>query len=87
MPSNKRDGKNIDVYKFVSRKSKYDILNAKTSARDFKYKNESVYINDHLSSYNRNLFTLAAQKKREYGFKYLWTREGHIFMRKRERLC
>ena len=55
MPSNRRDGKNIAVCKFVSRKSKYDILNAKKSAKDFKYKNESAYINDHLSSYNRNL--------------------------------
>ena len=70
MPSNRRDGKNIAVCKFVSQKSKYDILNAKKSARDFKYKNESVYINDHLSSYYRYFFALAAQKKREYGFKY-----------------
>ena len=85
MPSNRHDSKNIAVCKFVSRKSKYDILNAKKSARDFKYKNESVYINDHLSSYSRNLFVLATQKKREYGFKYLWTREGHIFMQKEER--
>ena len=76
MPSNRRDGKNIAVCKFLSRNSKYDILNAKKSARDFKYKNKSVYINDHLSSYNRNLFALAAQKKREYGFKY-----GRLFMR------
>ena len=86
MPSNRRNGKNIAVCKFVSRKTKYDILNAKKSARDFKYKNESVYINDHLSSYNRNLFALTTQKKREYCFKYLWTREGHIFMWKEERM-
>ena len=85
MPSNRHHGKNIAVGKFVIRKSKYDILNTKKSARDFKYKNESVSINDHQSSCNRNLFALATQKKREYSFKYIWTREGHIFMWKEER--
>ena len=85
MPSKRGDGKNIAVCKFISRKTKYDILNAKKSARDFKIKDQSVFINEHLSPHNRNLFALAAQKKREYRYKYLWTKEGHVFMRKEER--
>ena len=85
MPSKRRDGKNIAVCKFVSRKTKYDILNAKKSARDFKFKDQSVFISEHPSPHNRNLFALAAQKKREYGYKYLWTNKGHVFMLKEER--
>ena len=65
---NKKGQKIVAVCKFVCRKSKFDILNARKNCRDFKYKENLIYINDHLSPYFRNLFALASQKKKSLGF-------------------
>ena len=81
IPSQRKDGKLVAVCKFVSRKIKYKILKAKKTVRNYKYKNNDIFINDHLSPFNRHLFALASIKKRELGCKFLWTREGLIFMR------
>jgi hypothetical protein len=42
-----------------------------------------VYVNEHLTPYNRNLL-YHAKKLREKGFKYVWTVEGKVFVRKSE---
>ena len=79
MPSDRKDGKLVAVCKFKSRKSKIDILQAKKSVRRFIYKNHHIFINEHLSP-------IAAAKKRELDFKFLWTQNGSIFMREDEQL-
>ena len=86
MPSGRKDGKLVAVCKFKSCKSKIDILQAKKSVRRFIYKNHDIFINEHLSPYNRHLFAIAAAKKRELDFKFLWTQNGSIFMREDEQL-
>ena len=78
MPSDRKDGKLVAVCKFKSRKSKIDILQAKKSSRRFIYKNHDIVI--------RQLFAIAAAKKRELDFKFLWTKNGSIFMRENEQL-
>ena len=85
MPSDRKDGKLVAVCKFKSRKSKIDILQAKKSSRTFTYNNHNIFINDHLSPFNRHLFATAAAKKRELDFKFQWTRNGSIFMGEDER--
>ena len=85
MPSDRKDGKLVAVCKFKSRKSKIDILQAKKSLRIFTYNNHNIFINGHLSPFNRHLFATAAAKKRELDFKFQWTRNGSIFMREDER--
>ena len=86
LPTNRKDQKIVAVCKFVRRKSKFDILNARKNCHDFKYKENVIYINDHLNPYFRNLFALASQKKKSLGLKYLWTKNNKILMRENEHI-
>ena len=72
------------VVRFVSRKAKEMIIRAKkvVSNRDYAFRGNAIYINEHLTSLNKQLFRDAKAKKRTLGYKYLWTRNGKIFIRK-----
>ena len=85
MPSDRKDKKLVAVCKFIHRKSKFNILEAKRKSRNFKYKDHDIFINDHLSQPNRHLFATAALKKKELNYRFLWTRNGAVFMRENER--
>ena len=74
MPSDRKDGKLVAVCRFISRKMKLNILQAKKNSGKFTFKNHEIFINDHL-------FAMAAAKKREISYKFLWTKNGSIFMR------
>ena len=84
LKSNRRDHKHVHVVKFISRKTKADILAAKKAVanKNFKFRGNDVFINEHLSKTNRGLFATAYDKKQTLGYKHLWTRGGSIFMRK-----
>ena len=84
--SRRTDGKPVHVVRFVQRKTKFAILAAKKEAanRLFKFRGSDVYINEHLSKPNRSLFAAAAEKKRTLNFKFLWTKNGVVNMRKDE---
>ena len=84
--SNRSDNKNVHTVKFVSRKVKFDILKAKrgVSNKNFKFRNNDIFINEHLSPTNRSLFAGANGKKRELGYRFCWTKGGKILMRKTE---
>lgn len=43
-----------------------------------------IYVMEHLSPYNKQLHAAARIKAKELGFKYVWTRNGKIFMRKND---
>eukprot|EP00794_Sanderia_malayensis_P002485 gene2485-2860_t len=43
-----------------------------------------VFINESLTSRNKNLLRLAKIKKRELDYKFVWTRNGTVFLRKEE---
>lgn len=43
-----------------------------------------LYINERLSKRNRQLFQKAREISRENGFKYVWIREGNIFVRQEQ---
>ena len=85
IPSDRRDKKIVAVCKFVSRKTKLEILEAKKKSRDFKFKENNIFINEHLSPFNRKLFAAASTKKKELNYRFLWNRQGMIFMRKGEK--
>ena len=80
----KKNNEHSHVVRFISRKSKIEVLNAKRLQRNrqFKFREKNVYINEHLTPTNKHLFGLAKQKQRIINFKHLWTRNGRIFMRK-----
>ena len=82
--SNRKDGKPVHVVRFVSRKTKNMILNAKKrdDNKQYKFRNKDVYINEHLSKQNRALFAAAQERKRNLDYKYCWTRGGVVNMRK-----
>lgn len=84
LPSNRKDGKSVHVVKFISRKTKARILTAKKqdANKQFKFRNNDVYINDHLSKKNRSLFAKTQERKNALGYKYCWTRGGTINVRK-----
>ena len=48
----------------------------------FKFRNNDVYINEHLSKVNRAIFGAAQAKKKLLKYKYCWTRGGTVYMRK-----
>ena len=82
IPTRRKDGKNVSVCRFVSRKTKFDILEAKKQCRDFQFNNKKVYINEHLMPENRRIFAEASKKRKELNFKYIWTINGITHMRK-----
>ena len=86
LPSKRRDGKPVHIAKFVSRKTKFAILTAKRSEdnKQFKFRDQDVYINEHLNKTNRGLFATANEKKRTLGYKFVWTKGGTVNMRKTE---
>ena len=83
VPSRRNDGKQVVVCRFVSRKHKFQILNRRKNMNEVKFRNSNlIYINEHLSPKNREIFALASQKRKDDQYKYLWTRNGTTFMRK-----
>ena len=86
LPSRRRDNKPVHVVRFVHRKNKFAILTAKRAEanRQFKFRNNDVYINEHLNKPNRTLFATANEKKGTLGYKYVWTKGGVVNMRKDE---
>lgn len=42
------------------------------------------YINERLTRHNRQLFKLARERGRQAGWRFTWTREGRVFMRRAE---
>lgn len=43
-----------------------------------------VYINEHLTPYNKMLFWEARKKSNDKGFRFVWIKNGKIFVRKHE---
>ena len=84
LKSDRKDGKPVHIVRFISRKVKYSILAAKKDDRNrqFKFRGKDVYMNEHLSRPNRALFATANGKKRELNYKFLWTKNGIVHMRK-----
>ena len=82
VPSKRKDERRVVIVKFLSRKVKFAIQKGKKGKRDLKLDGNIIFINDHLSPTNRSLFAAASEKKRILDYKYLWTRNGSIFMRK-----
>ena len=81
-PTERRDGKWVVVCKFISRKTKLDILNANKKEKHLKYYDENIFLNEHLSPKKRKLFVAALQKMKILNYKYIWTRDGTTFMLK-----
>lgn len=52
--------------------------------RDNQSNQTQIYINESLSPQNRSLFNLAYKIKKQKGYRYLWTKNGKVYLRKQE---
>ena len=83
----KNNRKIIVKFKEMSKKIEYIVKNKKkknmpsTSSRG----RSKVYINDELTPTNRKILWCAKQKAKECSWRYVWVKEGKIFMRKDEK--
>ena len=86
VPSKRKDGKRLVIVHFKSRYRRDNILSAcKEKLRNFNKNLEEpkrVYVNEHLSPTNKMLFALATKKKHELSYKFVWSKNGTVFMRK-----
>ncbi|CAH2096312.1 unnamed protein product [Euphydryas editha] len=74
-----------EVYSAVRRFNKAH-LNEKLNSSHLGIAGEktNVYVCEHLSPANKALHAAARIKSRELGYKFIWVRNGHIFVRKDE---
>ena len=85
IPTKRKDEKRVVVCKFIARKTKIDILNAKKIGKNLlKYYDNNIFLNEHLSPKNRKIFAAASQKRKILNYKYIWTRNGTTLLRKDE---
>ena len=65
-------------------KSKIAVLSVKKNHCSLQYRDSPVFINEHLSPNNCRLFTAASQIKLDLNFKFLWTKNGSVYLRKND---
>ncbi|KAG8250378.1 hypothetical protein J6590_103211 [Homalodisca vitripennis] len=73
---------------FVRRLDKEEFLRRRRVKRTLSTRHigatddRSIYVNESLSPARRALYALARKYQREKNFKFLWVRNGKIFLRK-----
>lgn len=78
------------IVKFVRKLDAEEVLRKRRIKRNLSTSHlglsldRPVYINESLCPARRRLYSLARAAKREKGYKYLWLRNGKIFLRKEE---
>eukprot|EP00794_Sanderia_malayensis_P001034 gene1034-360_t len=70
--------------KRIGKKLRISDLGFQMAARDGSEDAGKVFINESLTSRIKNLLRLTKIKKRELDFKFVWTRNGCIYIRKNE---
>lgn len=88
MPTSNKSLPRPIIAKFTNRWKKQELMAAKKQVRQLQSStiginasSRPVYINDHLTPKSKGLLK-RAKDLRLKGFKYVWTREGKIFVRK-----
>ncbi|XP_077966362.1 uncharacterized protein LOC144419957 [Styela clava] len=80
------------IVKFVRRKTRHQILKNRRQLRsanfheDFQHFTRStrIFIIENLNDNNKDLFFKARDLKKECGYKYLWTHNGKVLIKKNE---
>lgn len=78
------------IAKFYTRQAKIALLknikSKKLEAKDIGFASSpnSLFINEHLTATNKNLFWLARNTRTSLGYKFAWTRDGRVLLRKDE---
>lgn len=76
------------IAKFSSVQPKKEFLKVKKAKRDIKDFGvdgmEQLFLNENLTNYRRDVFFEARAAKQKKSFKYLWTANGNIYMKKND---
>lgn len=65
------------IVRFVSRKKKYEVMKAKSTL-----KGKNIYINDHLTRLNAEVFKKTRELKKQNKLEATWTRNGKVFIKR-----
>lgn len=91
VPSYNRNRTPPIIVKFASRRDRDEWLDAFKKMRpltadkiNHHFKKDKVFINEHLSPENKQLLGRTKEMARDRGYKYVWTREGKIFVRRED---
>ena len=87
LPKRKNNTPPAIVLKFVRRSVKFDFMKkwkqaSPTVASFGGTGSDRVYVSDHLATRTKELFFEARKLKKTCGYKYVWTRDSKIFVRK-----
>lgn len=83
----------VIVARFRHRSTKDSVLSASRKYRDLKLadigisdnlKHKNIFINEHLTKYNKSLLKECKIKAKEANFKFVWTKNCHIYIRRNE---
>lgn len=88
VPTARHDGSNI-VVRLVRRNKRKAILNkakkVRMDAKKLGFETSStVYVNEHLTRYGKQLLGVAIKRKKEVRWKFVWTAGCKVFVRKDE---
>lgn len=79
------------IVRFTQRKRKSDMLAAVRARRSLTTADlgmdgasRPVFVNDHLAPHNKSLFGKARKLGKEFGYKYIWSRDCKMFLRKND---
>ena len=92
VPSRRQDNKRVIVVAFKFREKRNEVLKLKHNLRSYNDalpdQRTRIFVNEQLSPENRKLYAMAAKKRYELNYKFLWTKKGVCFLRKDENsLC
>ena len=78
------------IVRFVNRDVRNRIYSNRKNSRNAEFTKlsikgvEKIFINENLTYLKKNLFWESKQKAKEAGFKFFWTMNGNVFVRKQE---
>lgn len=90
---NNKDGTlrvvNPILVKFKSREKRFAVISnrrklAKVDFKQFNINTSAVYVNENLTAVSKSLFYKASVLKKEKNWKYLWTSNGNILLKKHD---
>ena len=83
VPSKRTDNKRIVIIALKNRSLRDEVLSHKKNLIIYnRDKPNPVFMNEHLSPYNKKLFAGASKRKREKEYQFIWTKKGVTFVRK-----
>jgi len=75
------------IVRFIARKTRNNIYSSRKTLKSAEFDEpriDRVFINENLTSRKKHLLAQANQKRKDLHWKYLWTNNGRIHLRKNE---